>query len=173
MSKENKTLSLLELSRAIGRGENTVRRYVSEGLPYVQKGDRGRAWGFDLEAVRKWIKARDQTRGAVDPELTRQRARLTKLNADRKELLLRQERGQLLRVDLAQSLWAGVIQNMVNKLEALPSKIAPMLQGLSIPEMKAKLDRAIYEVRQEMSNPNLKEVAENMNKNKTIGGKRK
>jgi len=173
MSIENKTLSLIELSRAICRGENTVRRYVEQGMPYVEKGDRGRPWAFILGECEKWLKDREKARAGVDPELQKQRARLTRINADRRELQLKQERGQLIRTEVARSLWGATLQGMVSKLEALPSRLAPMCFGMSIPEIKAALDRGIYEIRAEMANPDLKEIAKNMKKNKLLGGKRK
>lgn len=164
-------VSLSELSRLTGRTESTLRRAIANGLP-VEKRLPGKPWKIPLEAAREWLETREKARAGTDPELQKQRTRLTRINADRRELQLRQERGQLIRTVLAQKLWGAVLQNMNQKLEALPVKIAPMLQGLTIPETKAALDKAIYEVRLEMTNPDLKEIAKNMNKTKT-GGKEK
>lgn len=165
-------VSLSELSRLTGRTESTLRRAIANGLP-VEKRKPGKPWVIPLEAAREWLENRDKARGSIDPELQKQRARLTRINADRKELQLEQERGRLIRTELAQRLWGAVLFNMINKLEALPSKLAPALQGLTIPEAKAALDKAIYEVRMEMSNPDLKEIAQNMSNNKKTGGKKK
>lgn len=92
--------------------------------------------------------------------LTDERVRLTKINADRKELQLQKEKGALLHTEKAMQLWGQVAMVIKHKLLALPVKLAPLLIGArTLTEAKAVIDRAIGEVLTEISNPNLKNYA--------------
>jgi hypothetical protein len=91
--------------------------------------------------------------------LTDERTRLTRINADKKELELEKARGELIRTDVAQKLWAAVMANINLKIEIIPQKLPPLAFGLSIPEIKALTERMIYEVRMEIANPDLKEIS--------------
>ena len=97
--------------------------------------------------------------GSGSLSLTDERTRLTRINADRKELELSKARGELIETVLAQKLWAAVMANIANKIELIPSKLPPLAYGLSIPEIKAVTERMVYEVRNEIANPNLEQIA--------------
>ena len=65
--------------------------------------------------------------------LTDERTRLTRINADKKELELEKARGELLDTAFAQKMWGGVLENIVKKIDIIPSKLPPLAYGLSIP----------------------------------------
>lgn len=92
------------------------------------------------------------------PGLLQERTRLTKINADRKQLMLAKERGELINTEKAMLAWGYVTKNKDNKLSAMPRKGAPLLYGLNMPEIEAKLTQIIDEVRNEISNPNLNQL---------------
>ena len=91
--------------------------------------------------------------------LTDERTRLTRINADKKELELEKARGELLDTAFAQKMWGGVLENIVKKIDIIPAKLPPLAFGLSIPEIKAVTERMIFEVKNEMSNPDLESIA--------------
>jgi len=91
--------------------------------------------------------------------LTDERTRLTRINADKKELELEKARGELLDTAFAQKMWGGVLENIVKKIDIIPSKLPPLAYGLSIPEIKAVTERMIFEIKNEMSNPDLEQIA--------------
>ena len=93
--------------------------------------------------------------------LTDERTRLTRINADKKELELEKARGELIDTAFAQKMWGGVLENIVKKIDIIPSKLPPLAFGLSIPEIKAVTERMIFEVKNEMSNPDLEQIARN------------
>ena len=77
-----------------------------------------------------------------------------------KRLRLAQARGDLLETEKAMKLWGGVCANMRSKLLALPNKMATLVFSLkTIPEINARLQSSIYEVLNELSNPDLAAVA--------------
>lgn len=63
--------------------------------------------------------------GSADPGLVAERTRLTRINADRKALLLAKEKGELIPADLAEAVWSKMILGCRAKLLALPKRIAP------------------------------------------------
>lgn len=91
--------------------------------------------------------------------LTDERTRLTRINADKKELELEKARGELLDTAFAQKMWGGVLENIVKKIDIIPAKLPPLAYGLSIPEIKSLTERMIFEVKNEMSNPDLESIA--------------
>ena len=97
--------------------------------------------------------------GSGSLSLTDERTRLTRINADRKQLELEKARGELLDTAFSQKMWAGVLENIVKKIDIIPAKLPPLAYGLSIPEIKSLTERMIFEVKNEMSNPDLESIA--------------
>jgi len=146
----------LKLAELFGVGRNTVDRWIGKGCPGKKvKG----IWFFNFEAVNEWNQAREEGSGKPDPELTKQRARLVKLTADRREIELLKMKGELLPVQEAMRVWGAMVITMKNRLEAMENKLPPMLHGLTIPEIQDVLSKYIYEMREELSNPDLKMIA--------------
>ena len=139
-----------------GIGWRRYRQLATDGVtPPVKAGK------IDLiEASRtliEYYRKRAEAGGSLS--LTDERTRLTRINADRKQLELEKMRGETIDTERAQQVWAAVMQNVVNKLELLPAKLPPMAYGLTIPEIKALVEKMLYEVRNEIANPDLKDLA--------------
>jgi phage terminase Nu1 subunit (DNA packaging protein) len=138
-----------------GMSPRRYRQLATEGLfPPVQNGSID--FVKSAKAVIAYYKQMAAGQGSIT--LTDQRARLTKINADRKQLMLERERGELVSTERAMLAWGIVTQNIDNKLSAIPRKSAPLLYGLSIQEIEAKQVQIINEVRNEVANPNLREL---------------
>jgi len=112
--------------------------------------------------VREWRKSRGHGGGA--PELTRERARLVRLQADKRELELALFRGELIETARAQAAWGAVIMTFISKLEAMENKLPPLVFGLSMPEIQVAVRNYIYEMRLELANPDLREIAVQVNR---------
>lgn len=93
--------------------------------------------------------------------LNDERTRLTRINADQKQLNLEKARGELIDTAFAQKMWGGVLENIVKKIDIIPSKLPPLAYGLTIPEIKDIAERMIFEVKNEISNPDLESIARN------------
>ena len=154
-----KTMNRSQLAAHFGVNLSTLDGWIRKGLPFVQKSSKGKQWRFSVDAVKTWRDKQTETTAAPHTSLTDQRIRLTKITADRKELLLQRERGQLIDVERAMTLWGAVIQIFVNKLEAIPVKLAPLARATST-DMEAKeiIEKFINEIREELSNPDLREI---------------
>lgn len=91
--------------------------------------------------------------------LADERTRLTRLNADRRALENEKARGDAIETVKAMKLWSVVMMNIRNKLEIIPAKLPPLVFGLTIPEIKAAVEKMLFEVRSEIANPDLRELA--------------
>jgi hypothetical protein len=94
-----------------------------------------------------------------DSTLLFQKIRLTKINADRKELELKRASGLLIETAFAQKMWSEVLRRFISRIESIPAKLPPMVIGLSMPEIKAVTEKLIYEARCELSSPDLVDAA--------------
>lgn len=92
--------------------------------------------------------------------LTDERIRLTKINADRKDLQLQKEKGELLHVDTVMKLQGGVMQNIRSRILSLPAKLATLSFGSStIAENESIIRKGIYEVLDEIKEINFSDVS--------------
>ena len=151
-----------ELSDHFQVSLTTLDNWRRRGMPYIRRGGRGKSMLFDINQVELWhTKNIDQAEPDVPGSLslTDERIRLTKITADRKELLLQRERGELINTERAMTLWGAVIQIIANKLEAIPVKLAPLARATSSDrEAKEIIENFINEVRVELSSPDLREI---------------
>lgn len=98
--------------------------------------------------------------GRGSASMSDEKKRLTRINADRKQLQLERERGQLIETESAMRLWGAVCSNMRSKLLSIPTKLSPLVFSLgSIPEIKDRLEKAIHEVLNELASPDLEQIA--------------
>jgi hypothetical protein len=110
----------------------------------------------------------------ANKDLLTERTRLTKINADRKQLQLEKERGELIETKKAMWLWGGVCQAIHSKILYMPSKLAPLILGAkTIPEIKSIVEKFTREILTEIANPDLEEVASLSGNDKNTVNKRR
>lgn len=143
----------------------TANNWINRGCPGKKISG---VWHFSFESVNKWLQVREEGLEKADPELTKQRARLVRLQADRKEIELLRTKAELLPVREALAVWSAVMISFKQRLESMENSLPPMLFGLSIPQIKETLSRYITEMRNELSEPDLRALAK---KSAATGGK--
>ena len=131
----------------------TSRRYrqmaAEDLVPPVIKGkiEIFKACKYLLEYYRK------MAAGQGSMSLTDERVRITRLNADLKELQYKKLRGELIEVEKAMRLWGQVINAIRQKLLAMPVKLPPLIAGIkSLPQIKGRVDDFIREALVELAN---------------------
>ena len=140
----------------------TSRRYrqlAEEG--HVPKPEKG---AVDLmPAIREYIGyLQERLRGSGSLSLTDERTRLTKIQADRKEIDLLKERGELIPVDEAMKVWGAIIMTMKTRIQTMPRKLAPIIFGCTKEtEIQEILERNSDEICSELSDPDLRHIAVN------------
>ena len=98
--------------------------------------------------------------GGGSLSLTDERTRLTKISADRKDLQLQKEKGELLNVDIVMKLQGGVLQAIRSRILSLPAKLATLSFGSStIAENESIIRKGVYEVLDEVRDINFSEVS--------------
>jgi phage terminase Nu1 subunit (DNA packaging protein) len=109
-----------QIAEAFGVNLTTVDKWRRSGCPAEQN---GKSVIFSVRAVSDWLRSRDvESSGELD--LSQERAKLTKLQAEKTKLELEQQRGNLIPMELVVATWQGHIGNARAKLLALPPKIA-------------------------------------------------
>ena len=139
-----------------GFGAERYRQLAKAGL--VPKTDRGRipflaACKAVIDYYRSAVDGGDETYHA-------ERTRLTKAQADIRELQLERERGDVIETTAAMKLWSEIMTTFRVRLTAIPRKIAPIAIGCAtIVEIQEVLDAEISAALGELSEPDLRAVA--------------
>jgi phage terminase Nu1 subunit (DNA packaging protein) len=134
-----------KIARLFRVTEKAVRGWLSAGMPVHQLGTQGGArkkTRIKLEAAVEWYFKENFER----LELDRQRSRLSSEQADKAALDNQERRGDLVSLKAIEREYAGVFTEIRINALAIPSKLAPEVTGLGTAEIKAALERAIFEL---------------------------
>ena len=132
-----------------GITEQRYRQLAANGVvPPVRKGE----IEF-LEAVKALLQYyRKLAEGQGSFTLTEERARLTKITADWKELLLRKKREELVEVEVISKMATDIFIKLAARLHTFPAKVAPLVLGCkSVQEAHGVLERLMAETLSELS----------------------
>ncbi len=114
------------ISKPLERG-----RYPSDAIPQYIKWLRNKAFGTDI----------------ATGDTNKERARLLKNQADEKEMIVAEMRGELISATLVDAESDKAVLAIRNKLLGLPNKIAPLvLSSMDIPEVESAVRNMIYDV---------------------------
>jgi len=139
-----------ELAKALGVSTRTIERYRSDGKIPPKKHGKGTPLYQSIQHYIGILKS-----GEVN-ELEEEKIRLTRAQADDKELDVAQKRGLLIPRDAVIEAWSGQKANMRAKLLNIPTKLAPLIVGEnSIDVIKDKTQELIYEALEELANDGL------------------
>lgn len=149
-----------ELSDFLGISDGKIRVFVTEGT--MTRAYRG-LYNKD-ECIKNYIgylreiaKKRERN-GSEYVDYNRERARLTKLQADKAELELDIKLGGCVQVDIVKAELEKAFINMRAKLLSLPTKITSELAGASTPSEIQKIIKSnIYEALDELVVPDFKD----------------
>ncbi len=140
------------IAKLLNLTERRIQQLAKDGI--IPKSVKGK---YDLiGCVRGYIRylqdrAFGQDIGTVDYH--QEKARLTKLQADEKALLVEQLRGKLLLLDDVSDAWIEMIANARAKLLGIPTKIAARLAVIeNTAEVENFLKEVIYEALTELAN---------------------
>lgn len=85
---------------------------------------------------------------------------MTRISADRKELALEQERGEVINTEEAMKIWAGILVSFKKRMQAVPRKMSPMVFGSSkVTEIQEIMEKEVTAILNELSEPNLISIA--------------
>ncbi len=147
---EEREVSGHELAAVLGVNDRTVRALNERGL--VVKRGRGRyALLASVTAYVEHLRGIASGRGdeALVFDLTRERARLAKEQADKQALQNEALRGSLVSADDVKREWASVLRTVRSKLLSVPSRIRQSLAHLTAHDVEAidaELRRTLEEI---------------------------
>lgn len=156
-----------QIAEAFGINLTTVDKWRRSGCPAEKKGPNVM---FSVRQVSDWLRSRDmESSGTLD--LGQERAKLTKLQAQKATLELEVAKGNLIPMELVVETWQGHIGNARAKLLAMPAKAAAQTIGMDeYLESEQFLTGLINEALDELDNDglpkqhlkSLEAIAENM-----------
>lgn len=145
------------LADVLGRSENTITNWLSEGMPRVSAGVvRGKSDEYDTAEVIRWLVARESGSNAIGEDgevisFEAERARLTKEQADKVAMDNAVKRGDLMSVTEVAKHWAGLVVNAKTRLLSIPTKAAPLVIGArSLPVAREIIERFVVEALNEL-----------------------
>ena len=120
-----------------------------KGCPHTKT---GKQVFFNLDDLGEWL----NTRSGGELDYTQERAKLTKLQAEKVSLELEQLRGTLLPTEMVVVGWMGHVANARAKLLAMPAKAAAEIVGMeSYLEVEQVITELIHEALDELSTDGL------------------
>lgn len=137
-------LTQKEVAELLGISTRHIRNLVSAGLP--THSEQGKV-SYDGPECVAWDRQRVRAETEANAEPGNEgeaRDRLDKLRGDILEIDLAKARGAVLPVEYAVGQLEGIGERLRAKLQAMPSKWAPMLLGAkTIPDMASRLENAV------------------------------
>ena len=139
------SLNRSETAQKLDVSLTTLDNWRRKGCPHTKT---GKQVFFDLNTLKKWLDHCSDR----DLDYTQERAKLTRLQAEKVALELEQQRGKLLPLKMVILAWQGQVANARAKLLALPPKVASHVLGMeSYVEIEHTIRDIIYEALDELA----------------------
>ncbi len=152
MPEQDKNVSAKTLGDFIGVTPGRISQMVTDGI--IIRSGRGR-YQF-LASVKAYIDMLKGGGGARGADYNAERTRLTKAQADEKELQVKQLQGDLIPAEDVLEEWQKMLTSMRSKLLSIPSKTAHLvIAAEKYQEAERIIRERIYEALQEMSDDGL------------------
>ena len=136
-----------EMARRLDLTPRRLQMLAAEGvLPRV-----GRGRYPEHETTVAYIRHLRQQASGQSGQLQTERATLTKLQADKLRLDTEERLGQLIPAEDLRTVLQAAFGNCRARLLSLPARLAPLLEGLAVGEIRQQLTEAIKDVCAELS----------------------
>lgn len=146
-----------ELSEILGVSERTLTEWQKDGLPIAYDGERGESNRYDTDKVIAWWIAREV--GKVQAESPKDR--LARLQADKVELEIAKDLGQLVAVEDIEPAWVAMVTDAKSFLRSQPDRLAHLLEiSEGVDAKRDLLMETFDEFLHKLSGYSLPEIAE-------------
>ncbi len=138
------TCDVAEVARLFRVTEKTSVTWIKSGMPVAVEGKRGRGskHGLDLAKCVDWYFGENIEK----LELDRARTRLANEQAITAALKNAETQRDLVPLSMVEKAWAGLLAELRTNALAIPTKLAPELEGQTVAERKATLDKAVFDL---------------------------
>ena len=141
-----------ELSEIFGVSQTTLTEWQKAGMPYKKGANTSAGNTYNTAACIAW--RRDSLLSADDHGLYRERARLTKEQADAKAMDNAANREGMLKADDVDEVWKRECKRIRTRLLAIGPKVAPLMIGVMTPnEAQRIIETIVHETLTELSKP--------------------
>ena len=117
------SLNRSETAQKLNVSLTTLDNWRRKGCPHTKT---GKQVYFEIESLTRWL----DNRSGGELDYTQERAKLTRLQAEKVALELKQQRGKLMPLEMVILAWQGQVANARAKLLALPPKLASQVLGM-------------------------------------------
>lgn len=121
----------------------TVDQWIRRGVPYLQRGERGKEWRFDLLAIARWKYGAPDASPDEDPEKLSPKDRLDWYRGAREKTKHMQEVGELVPVVEFERVLSESYKTVAMTLESLPDLLErdAGLDGAAVDRVISVIDR--------------------------------
>ncbi len=116
------------LAEALGVSTVAVDGWIRRSCPVKERGSKGVSWVFVLADVVAWLNERNTGESA---DLAKERALLAREQRKKTTLERKRIERELIPAEEVKLNWLGMVSNMRARLLALPSRMAPMVAGMT------------------------------------------
>lgn len=152
---DKRTLALI-----LGYSERHIDNFQKEGMPTLSTGVRGRRNSYDSAAVIRWLEDRARSgRKNNTIDFNAARAELTSRQAEKAQIEIAKLRGDLIPLDTAMAIQAGIANAVREQLLALTTKV--VIRHPELPEsVRVELDTLINQTLNDLSEIRLSDQLE-------------
>lgn len=136
--KPGRKLNRADLATLVGVSLVTIDAYVRRGMPFVQRGSKGKEWQFDSAAVIEWLRQQDVEAALGDvSKLNYDEARRRSMAAQAglQEYELARIRRTMISVDEVEDLVSDEYGAVRSRLYSIPPRLGPICEGKSADEI--------------------------------------
>lgn len=132
-----------DVANWFGVSLTTVDQWIRRGLPYLQRGERGKQWRFDLLAIAKWKYGVTDAQTEEDPEKLGPKDRLDWYRGARERTKHMQEVGELIPAVEYERALSEALKTTAMTLESLPDLLErdAGLDGAAVDRAIVVIDR--------------------------------
>lgn len=138
------------LADILGVDQSTLRRWAAGGMP-VERDRQGKTWQADSARCIGWLIEREAAASDSSAQVSTQRARLLKAQANRAEIELDETRGRLVDVDDVRDCWAEMVSAMRARVLLIPGMSAPLVRSTPPAEAEVIIRKFVHEALNELA----------------------
>lgn len=142
-----------DVANWFGVAMTTVDQWIRRGCPYLQRGERGKPWQFDLLAVAKWKYGASDVEPGEDPEKLDPKARLDWYRGTRERTKHMEECGELIEAVAFERALSEAFKTVASTLESLPDVLErdAGLDGPGVERAQMVIDRVRADLHRRLS----------------------
>jgi len=135
-----------ELAKAFGVSLVTISSWLAKGLPYREKGRKGKGYKFYLPEVEEWVKQMEKEKlSELNLEILKAKAKYREEKAKLIELERKEKERFLIKREKVEKVLIEIANSFKKKLYLWKTKLPPKLENRTRKQIEVILDEEIEE----------------------------